>query len=44
MAKVRIKLQSMNIDNLNEVIDSIKEIASKSGVIVAGLSHFQQRK
>lgn len=36
MAKVRIKLQSMNIDNLNEVIASIKEIASKSGVVISG--------
>lgn len=26
----------MNIDNLNEVIASIKEIASKSGVVISG--------
>jgi small subunit ribosomal protein S10 len=44
MAKVRIKLQSMNIDNLNEVIASIKEIASKSGVVVAGPIPLPTRK
>jgi small subunit ribosomal protein S10 len=36
MAKVRIKLQSIDIDNLNGVIASIKETAMKSGVVVTG--------
>ncbi|MEM4330908.1 MAG: 30S ribosomal protein S10 [Candidatus Pacearchaeota archaeon] len=36
MSKVRIKLQSVNINSLNEVIESIKSLASKAGVIVHG--------
>ncbi len=36
MSKVRIKLQSVDIEKLNEVIDSIKSIASRAGVIVSG--------
>lgn len=36
MPKVRIKLQSVDIKKLNEVIDLIKGIASRSGVVVSG--------
>lgn len=36
MSKVRIKLQSMDIGKLNEVIESIKNIASQAGVLVSG--------
>ena len=36
MAKVRIKLQSVEIDKLNEVIDTIKDIAGKAGVLLSG--------
>jgi small subunit ribosomal protein S10 len=36
MSKVRIKLQSMDIGKLNEVIESIKNIASVAGVLVSG--------
>ncbi len=36
MSKVRIKLASINIDELNPVIASIKDITSKSGVIMRG--------
>ncbi len=34
--KVRIKLQSVDIEKLNEVIANIKTIAAASGVIVSG--------
>ena len=36
MGKVRIKLQSVEIDKLNNVIDTIKRIATGSGVILSG--------
>lgn len=36
MAKVRIKLQSVDIGKLNDVIGNIKDIASRSGVVVSG--------
>lgn len=36
MSKVRIKLQSVDIQKLNEVIENIKMIASNAGVIVSG--------
>ncbi|MEM4703093.1 MAG: 30S ribosomal protein S10 [Candidatus Pacearchaeota archaeon] len=36
MARTRIKLSSINIDKLNEIINAIKEIASKAGIIVRG--------
>jgi small subunit ribosomal protein S10 len=36
MAKVRIKLSSIDIDSLNGVIGSVKDIALKSGVIMRG--------
>src|SRR3989338_3282637 len=36
MAKVRIRLSSIDIGSLNPVIDSKKEIASKAGVLIRG--------
>ena len=36
MTKVRIKLNSTNIDMLNNICDSIKEIAKKSGITIIG--------
>ena len=36
MSKVRIKLQSVDIQKLNDVIENIKAIASSSGVVVSG--------
>jgi len=36
MSKVRIKLQSVDIDKLNEVIDRIKDIAKASGITISG--------
>ena len=36
MARVRIKLESINIDQLNEVINSVKDIASSAGVPISG--------
>ena len=36
MARTRIKLTSVNINKLNELISGIREIASKSGVIIRG--------
>ena len=36
MNKVRIKLQSIEIDKLNEIIGIIKDIAGKAGVLVSG--------
>ena len=36
MGKVRIKLQSVEIERLNEVIDRIKDIASNSGIPISG--------
>ena len=36
MSKVRIKLQSVEIDKLNSVIDHIKSIASTAGVMISG--------
>jgi small subunit ribosomal protein S10 len=36
MAKVRIKLNSTNIEMLNNICDSIKEIAKKSGITIIG--------
>jgi small subunit ribosomal protein S10 len=36
MTKVRIKLNSTNIELLNKICDSIKEIAKKSGVTIIG--------
>ena len=36
MAKVRIKLASIDIDALNPVIRSIKEITDRAGVVMRG--------
>ncbi len=36
MAKVRIKLQSIDINKLNEVVNTIKEIASNAGTPISG--------
>jgi len=36
MAKVRIKLKSMDIEQLNKICSEIKEIASKSGIQISG--------
>jgi small subunit ribosomal protein S10 len=36
MARVRIKLNSTNIEMLNNICESIKEIAKKSGVTITG--------
>jgi len=36
MSKVRIKLQSIDINKLNDVIGTIKDIATRSGVIMSG--------
>ena len=38
MGKVRIKLQSVDIDKLNEVINKIREIAEKTAPTKATLS------
>ena len=36
MPTARIKLASVNIDQINEISNSIKDIASKSGVVIRG--------
>ncbi len=36
MSKVRIKLQSVDIEKLNEVINRIKDISSSAGVPISG--------
>jgi small subunit ribosomal protein S10 len=36
MTTVRIKLQSVEIDKLNQVIDRIKTIASSAGIPISG--------
>jgi len=36
MARVRIKLSSSNIDELNKICNNILEIAGKSGITVRG--------
>ena len=36
MSKVRIKLKSMKIEELNKICDQIREIASKAGVAISG--------
>ena len=36
MSKVRIKLRSVEIERLNEVIDRIKTIASGAGIPISG--------
>jgi len=44
MAKVRIKLSSIDIDALNPVIASIKEISSRAGVAMRGPIPIPTRK
>jgi small subunit ribosomal protein S10 len=44
MTKVRIKLQSIDIEKLNEVIGTIKDIASRAGVVVSGPIPLPTRK
>jgi len=36
MPKVRIKLNSTNIKMLNDICDTIKNIAKKSGIVIGG--------
>ena len=36
MARTRIKLASVEINKLNEIINAIKEIAGRSGVVIRG--------
>ncbi len=36
MASVRIKLDSVEVDSLNRIVDYIKDLANKSGVIIRG--------
>ncbi len=36
MASVRIKLDSVEVDSLNRIVDYIKDLAKKSGVIIRG--------
>jgi len=36
MSKVRVKLNSTDIEMLNNICDSIKELAKKSGIIISG--------
>ncbi|MAG38159.1 30S ribosomal protein S10 [Candidatus Pacearchaeota archaeon] len=44
MAKVRIKLSSIDIAQLNEVIGSVKEITSRAGVVMRGPIPLPTRK
>jgi len=36
MSKIRIKLQSIDIEKLNEVVENIKRIASEAGMPISG--------
>jgi len=36
MPKVRIKLNSIDVDMLNSICDSIRELAKKSGIVISG--------
>ncbi len=36
MPKVRVKLNSVDIEMLNNICDSIKEIAKKAGIAISG--------
>jgi len=36
MSKVRIKLRSMKIEELNQICNQIKEIANKAGIAIRG--------
>ena len=44
MAKVRIKLTSIDIEKLNSVIESIREITNRTGVIMRGPIPLPTRK
>lgn len=44
MAKVRIKLSSIDIDALNPVIQSIKDLTTRSGVMMRGPIPLPTRK
>jgi small subunit ribosomal protein S10 len=44
MATTRIKLSSINIEKLNEIIGAIKEISTKNGVVVRGPIPLPTRK
>jgi small subunit ribosomal protein S10 len=44
MTKVRIKLSSIDIDPLNTVMNSIKEITSRAGVVMRGPIPLPTRK
>jgi len=44
MSKVRIKLKTMNIEQLNEICNQIKEIAQKAGITVSGPIPLPTRK
>ena len=44
MTKVRIKLSSVDIDTLNQICGMIKDIAAKSGVMIAGPIPLPTRK
>ncbi len=36
MSKVRIKLKTMSIEQLNKICEQIKEIATKAGIAICG--------
>ena len=36
MAKVRIKMNSTNIDMLNHICNSIRDLAKKTGIVISG--------
>ena len=38
MAHTRIRLSSINIDKLNEIINAVKEISGRSGVVMRGVT------
>jgi small subunit ribosomal protein S10 len=44
MSKVRIKLKTMNIEQLNKICNDIKEIAGKAGIPVSGPIPLPTRK
>lgn len=44
MARVRIKLSSSDIDTLNNICNTIKDIASKSGIPISGPIPLPTRK
>ena len=44
MSKVRIKLKTMNIEQLNKICNDIKELASKAGIPVSGPIPLPTRK